>query len=117
MVRLGFGELGDSMEVRIIFSNPPLYSIMKCDKNSNFTLPGTERYRIWTFTKQDNTLQLLCNGVEIFNFNYVEFSTNTECSETWSQNISNIQLMSDSDVSDTASDFYREYRTGKKINY
>ena len=75
-------------------------------------MPGTEKYRIWTFKKQDDTLQLLCNGVEIYNLNYAE-SSNTDCKPRWSQDFSIIRFVSSDDKPDTASDSYRQYTDGK----
>ena len=105
----------NSIGVRITFSDPPTYGIAICKTGISFTMPGTEKYRIWTFKKQDNTLQLLCNGVEICNFNYGDSTTNGGCADKWPDKFSHIQLQfaSGSGVSDTASDFYREYRTGR----
>ena len=103
----------NSIGVRITLSDPPTYGIAVCRTGISFTLPGTEKYNIWTFKKQDNTLQLLCNGVEIFNFNYGDSSNNDGCADNWPDKFSHIQFASGSGVSDTASDFYREYRIGK----
>ena len=106
------GSTYDGAGIFIYFNELLTYTIGWCkkDKNVTFTLPGKEKYRIWTFMKQDNTLQLLCNGVEIFNFNYAEpFSNNDECKTRWSQALTKMRFPSDSYVSDTASDYFRPY--------
>ena len=102
-----------TMGVRITFSDPPTYGISVCETGIGFKLSSTEKYRIWTFKKLDGTLQLLCNGLEIYNFNYTDSSTNNDCTDNWPDNFSHITFASGPGVSDTASDFYREFRSGK----
>ena len=98
--------------VEVTFSDPPTYTIGSCGTNNvNFTMPCREKHRIWTFTKQDRTLQLLCNGVEIFNLNFGESAN--ECREMWSSDFEEIKFSKNADgVSDTASDFFRAYKKG-----
>ena len=99
--------------IDIKFTDPPSNSIGYCIPRVNFTMPGAEKYRIWTFIKQDNTLQLLCNGVEIFNFNYSDLST--EC--WWSKDIAKIAFPSNEELTDTASDYYRSFKDGMLVNF
>ena len=98
--------------INVFFTDPPSYNVGHCGTKTDFTLPGTEKYRIWTFKKQDNTLQLLCNGVEIFNINYVE-SPKKDCKPQWSQDFSIIRFVNADSKPDTASDSYRQYADGK----
>ena len=98
--------------INVDFTDTPSYNVGHCGTRTDFTLPGTENYRIWTFKKQDNTLQLLCNGVEIFNINYVA-SPKEACKSQWSQDFSIIRFVNSNDKPDTASDSYRQYADGK----
>ena len=98
--------------ISIEFTDPASYFIGFCVE-STFTLPGTDKYRIWTFKKQDDTLQLLCNGVEIFNFNYEKESPRGECRDKWSSDFSKMMFPSNYDLVDNASDLYRQHVEGK----
>ena len=106
-------SIDNSIGVRITFSDPPTYGVADCETGTSFNLPDKEMYRIWTFKKLDGTLQLLCNGLEVFNFNYTDSTTNGDCSDNWPDNFSHIKFASGPGVSDTASDIYREFRSGK----
>ena len=100
--------------ITIKFSDPAYYAIGRCG-DETFTLPGTEKYRVWTFTKQDNTLQLLCNGVEIYSLNYLESGASDECKTMWSKDFGRMIFSSSSaenGLVDNASDFYRQLGTG-----
>ena len=96
--------------VEVTFSDPPTYTISSCGINNViFNMPGGEKHRIWTFIKHDRTLQLLCNGVEIFNLNFGESAN--ECREMWSLDFEEIKFSKNVDgVADTASDFFRAYK-------
>ena len=112
---IGFVELNSDTGpgITIKFSDPASYAIGRCSDDT-FTLPGTEKYRIWTFKKQDNTLQLLCNGVQIYSLNYLADSD--ECKDIWSKDFGRIIFFSSSaenGLVDNASDFYRQQKTGK----
>ena len=99
--------------IMIKFSDPSSYAVGRCGDDT-FTLPGTEKYRIWTFRKQDNTLQLLCNGVEIFKMNYLEVSD--ECKSIWSKDFGRMifsSISAENGLVDNASDLYRELGRGK----
>ena len=103
-------DIGPGISIK--FTDPASYFIGYC-LESYFTLPGTNNYRIWTFTKQDSTLQLLCNGEEIFNFKYDEFPEK-DCRNMWSSDFSQMLFSSDpNDIVDNASDLYRQYVKGK----
>ena len=99
--------------ITITFSDPASYAVGRCGDDT-FTMHGTEKYRIWTFKKQDSTLQLLCNGVEIYSLNYLGVSD--ECKSIWSKDFGQIIFSDKSDENglvDNASDFYRQLTTGK----
>ena len=100
--------------ISVFFVNKPTYSLGYCDaqKFVQFNMPGTEKYRIWTIIKQNGTLQLLCNGVEIINYDYFESSTNGKCKKRWSRDFFKIKFARNSNLNDTASDFYRPYTGG-----
>ena len=81
--------------IHMKFVDPPSYTIGSCTQETDFSIPGTEKYRIWTFKKQDNTLQLLCNGVEIFNFNYGD--SPAECKSWWTKDFAKITFFGNCD--------------------
>ena len=85
-----------------------------CTGNEEFTMPGTEKYRIWTFKKENKRLKLFCNGEEIFNFNYG--NSPAECRSRWSNDLPKISFPSNDDFTDTASDFYRGFTHGINAN-
>ena len=95
--------------IRIKFSNPP--RIRHCEFDLSFTLPGTSRYRIWTFKKEDGKLQLSCNGVQINDFNYLE-SDNVECKEMWSYDFAHVRIVCHNN-DETATDYMRQYKDGE----
>ena len=101
--------------IDVIFTNPPTYDIGHCGTRTDFALPGTEKYRIWTFKKQDNTLQLLCNGAEIYNLNYTEYLDDETCGEKWSLDFTHLRFVKSASLTDTASDFYRPYTKGNLV--
>ena len=101
--------------IDIEFTNPPTYIIGSCTQKTDFTLLGTENYRIWTFKKQDTTLQLLCNGVEIFNFNYGDSPAQSDCKSVWSRDFAYIRFTKENVATDTASDLYRNIVYGKLL--
>ena len=98
--------------IDIEFTNPPSASIGYCGSRVDFNMPDTEKYRIWTFKKQDKTLQLLGNGVEILNLNYMELSDNG-CNDIWSRDFIKIIFPDNNEGIDTASDYYRKVPTGE----
>ena len=98
--------------IDIEFTDPPSASIGYCRSRVTFSMPGIEKYRIWTFKKQDNTLQLLCNGVEILNLKYIEIS-DKGCNNIWSRDFVKIIFPDNKDGIDTASDHYRNVATGE----
>ena len=102
------GEVAEAGSgLMISFTDPPAFAIGNCTNLAAFTLLGTDKYRIWTIIKHKNTLQVLSDGVEIFNFNFTESHDN--CRRMWSQDFDRIQFLS----ADTASEYFRNLPDGK----
>jgi len=91
--------------IDIIFGDEPTYLISSCvtsDTVFSTTLPS-EQEKIWTITKTNTTLTILCNGIEVVE---VIFSAYTEaCQNAWSSDVEKIMF---SAGNDTASDGYRQ---------
>ena len=106
---------GGSVGIDVIFTDPPTYDIGYCGTRTDLIMPGTEKYRIWTFQKENNTIQLLCNGVEIYNLNYAEYSDDKNCIVRWSLDFTHLRFVKSASLTDTASDFYRPYTKGNLV--
>ena len=102
----------DKPGISVLFNDTPTYNIGYCMRYVRFTMPGTgkEKYRIWTIKKQDKTLQLLCNGVDIFNVSYAKISE--RCKKRWSRDFAAMIFGNKINLTDTASEFYRPYSDG-----
>ena len=104
--------------IQIKFQDPLIYTIGRCEgsvKNIPFSPPSVDTHRVWTFSKQNNRVRLLCNGVQIYDFNFSESSLE-ECWSQWSADFVYIKFMhvdGEPNDSDTASDFYRELPNSK----
>ena len=90
--------------IRISFEKPPRFMIGSCTSWADAKFPPScaNKNRVWTITKQGGTLQLYCNGGQIFDFDYTK-STKSECRSHWSVETAHIRFVK----SDTSSDFYR----------
>ena len=114
--------IGVGPGIDIKFLDPPQYSIGYCKHYTEFPKTGSKKKKVWTFKKENNTLQLFCDKEEIFNFNYMECNENTEeceeCKQTnlfkvkqnlWSsENFAQIKFGGDvAGPEDNASDYYR----------
>ena len=102
MIHLQFEQIG-TIEIDMLYQR---YQISSCysewqDLNN---LPEAV-YKEWTISKTQETLTVLCNGVEVINLVYAEVTVEP-CSATWSKNVTKIQFTD----SDTASDL-RKYQT------
>ena len=97
--------------IRISFGEPVKYGIGHCILNAPFTMPDSSVDKVWTFIKQDSSLQLLCNGEEIFDLNYKEHSDS--CKMNWLPDMARVRFSSSDTASDTASDLFRQFRNGK----
>ena len=107
----------DTVGFGVRFKNPPEYWIGACTGNNTyitFTLPEMKEKLVWTFKKDDETLELRCDGVEIFNFNY-KFSTSSgpasACKDLWSKYFTYLEFKK----GDNASDYYRSDPGGESI--
>ena len=118
--------IGVGPGIKVKFLDPPRYSIGYCKNLTDFPKTGSKKKKVWTFKKENNTLQLFCDKEEIFNFNYLDCSQNTEeceeCKQKWSGiNYNQIKFNGHDDgLEDNASDYYRPlpksnfYRFSKK---
>ena len=118
--------------ITIIFSDPPLYAIGYCKSMAEFevSMPNASAsgYRIWTFKKQGNKTDLFCNGIKMFDLNLdvYPYSNNENCKDRWSRNFARIKFVhqpNDPDqpgdpprLTDTASDYMRQYEGGKLLS-
>ena len=105
----------DTVGFGVRFKNPPEYWIGTCTGNNTyipFTLPVKKEKLVWTFRKHEDTLELRCDGVEIFNFNY-ESSTfpGPACKNNWSKYFTYLEFKK----TDNASDYYRSDPGGKRL--
>ena len=94
----------DRRGIRISFKKPPRFMIGSCTSWADAKFPPScaNKNRVWTITKQGGTLQLYCNGGQIFDFDYTK-STKSNCRSQWSVETAHIKFVK----SDTSSDFYR----------
>ena len=100
--------------LRVKFSDPPKYHIAFCTNFVEFAVRNIAEHRIWTFSKQENALELLCNGIEIFKFNYVT-NFDEKCKDMWSKNFVQIIFGQWDGIDDTASDLFRPAREGNHL--
>ena len=102
--------------LRISDKDLPEYEIGYCTGRVKFTMPGVDKARVWTFTKTAETLQLLCDGETIFDFNYAESSSSDDqCRNRWSSNFAQITFQSKRLIKDTASDSFRQLTPRKPL--
>ena len=105
----------DTVGFGVRFKNPPDYWIGACtgDKTYvNFTLLTMKEKLVWTFRKHHETLELRCDGVEVFNFNFnSSTSPGTACKDLWSKYLTYLEFKK----GDNASDYYRLVPGGKSI--
>ena len=112
-VKLNFD---DGPGINIKFNDPPTYTIGWCSNitNDKFTLPGADKHKIWTISKQNGKLQLNGNGVELFDFNFKE--SELDCRTKWAWDFAYIKFMSKDSSTDTASDMFRQFTKGKQFS-
>ena len=65
------------------------------------TTPPSEENKVWTITKTSTALLVDCNGVEVLNLVYSDYSE--ECATAWSNEVDRIMFYPSAD---TASDEY-----------
>lgn len=93
----------------ITFGNPITHDIGYCQHDETFMVQPETDITVWTITKTESSLQLLCNGEEVYNY---KFDNSNSCAEWWNSNKDYIIFESD----DTGTDFYRRLRTGKNVD-
>ena len=92
--------------IKMVFSDPPIYSLGYCADNIAFTMcAGSER--VWTISKGNGKIKLECDGEVIFDIDYAT-SRNSLCKYFWSLEFGQIKFQG----GDTASDSYRSYVKG-----
>ena len=112
---------GPSPGIMIYFSDPPKYVIGYCQNEVEFDFPQPDlsKYKVWTFKKQDNLLQLLYNDIKLYELELDGDSGSKVCKDTWSNNFAYVQFMDKPDgpfkATDTTSDYIRKYAPGKFI--
>ena len=74
------------------------------------SLPA-ERDKQWTISKTKDVLTILCNGIEVLNLVYSDW-TDSSCSNVWKKETTSFKFRSD----DTASDYYRNPSGQGKIS-
>ena len=124
VLRLKFTEQDSHVGpgIRVLFYDPPLYTIGRCDPEAldvPFVMPSLSQHRVWTFSKENNRLKLLCNGVKIYDFNFIEDSTE-DCLDWWSGfDLVHVKFTDTDKVNntDTASDFFRPLPTSRIFRY
>lgn len=90
--------------INIRFGDVPTYKISSCvtsETNFSTTLP-TEQEKIWKIIKSDTELIILCNGIEVVNVSYSDYSET--CANAWNRDVAKILFYPGND---TASANYR----------
>ena len=110
-----FDPNGGGRGITVYFDSPPVYGIGYCQNDIKIPLDklGTDKNRIWTIELVSTRVKLFCNGIQIFDYD-PQLSDNQECREKWSLGASILKFGRNIWEEDTASDFYREYKTGKQ---
>ena len=102
--------------ISLYFDSQPTYYLGYCESKVHIPVNklGTAKNRTWTIKKENTRMKLYCNGVEIFDIE-TQTSTKSECRARWSFDCAKIRFASTTYGTDTASDFYRKYISGKRI--
>ena len=97
------------------FDSAPYYHVGYCGEPTVIPLDklGTNKNRIWTIELDSTRVKLFCNGIQIFDYD-PQLSESQECREKWSLGASILKFGDNSEEMDNASDFFREYTTGKE---
>ena len=116
-IRLGLfhDAIEDGRGMHVKLNSPPVYGIGYCLNDIEIPLNklGTDENRIWTIELDSTRVKLFCNGIQIFDYD-PQLSESQECREKWSLGASILKFVHNQWGTDTASDFYREYKTGKQ---
>ena len=113
----GEDELSDKGGgITLYFDSLPKYDLGYCESKVEIPVDklGTDKNRIWTIKKENTRMKLFCNGVEIFDIE-TQTSNKSECRTRWSFDCDKIRFANTNVGTDTASDFYRKYKTGKTL--
>ena len=107
--------------ISVRFDSDPNYHIGSCLNRTKIATEKLGEYndRVWTIEKHDTRLKLLCNGVEIFNYD-MHTSSEENCEDRWSLNFIKMRFTDNTENNgnmDTASDLYRQHTTGKYTFY
>ena len=108
-------DIADGVGISVRFNNELIFSIGYC-RTWNIPLAkipqsDTNTTKVWTFKKLDETLILLCNGVEIVKYSLKESSL--DCRQRWSRDFKRLQFASTDQATDTASDAFRPLPRGE----
>ena len=97
----------------ISFENPPTWNVGYCQNGERIPLEipqSRSEITVWTVTKTVAFMRVLCNGEEVFNYNFAD-SSETSCVDSWATRTTDHIFFKSSD---TGTDSYRQFRTGKK---
>ena len=101
--------------ISLYFEYQPKYDLGYCESRVHIPVNklGTDKIRIWTIKKENTRMKLYCNGVEIFDIE-TQTSTKSDCRTHWLFDCAKMRFASTNEGADTASDFYRKYKSGKR---
>ena len=106
MMWVRFGDnTGKEYGIDIRFNDPPTYDVGYClghGEAIEFTMP-TGSQHMWTVRKSMKKVNLLCNDVEIFDYEFSKATRVDTCAYMWSTYAVKFQF----GWSDTAGDSYR----------
>ena len=101
--------------VKVIFKDPPTFTIGYCAQETEFVIKNATTPRIWTFQKSTKSIVLVCNGREVvFNIDYTT-STLPHCGNMWSSDFEYMIFRNVLAETDNASDLIRKYTSGMKV--
>ena len=105
---------GNGRGISITLGYTPSYEIGYCTDETVIPkeLLGTDDNRVWTLKEENSKLELTCNGVQIFEFDFAGPGVRESCKNKWSLGATILKFASYSSGTDNASDFYRRYTSG-----
>ena len=91
------------------FTDPPQYRLGYCNDRLEFTMPEGP-IRVWTISRENDRIKLDCNGVVIFDINYMnnDWKTNgvEKCKSYWANDLGATRFQGG------AADYYKQYAEG-----
>ena len=86
--------------IRIDFTDPPTYTILKCTLATEFYLSYDEdNIRIWTIEVYSESVSLSYDGIEVINFNYSTSTlADTKCATKWATKTTDIRFLTHDDA-------------------